>query len=502
MRTLVSLFLVALLTACGGGGGGGSTPTPTPVSLFSSTPLTMPDLRPYYTQMCGDQTGTQVTLADLNKDGKQDLVVTFNCHLPNQVGQNYADALVTTPANGGLVIFLQQADGSFVDSTQQVLGTSFYHVNGLTRMPAVVYDFNGDGYVDLVFAINNEDGRVSSDLMASNFNEPNLFLMSNGNGTYTASTHGISAWNYNLELADNTSGGKDLISSPIGYGVGDYGMTYQNGWNMSTTDYSWVNGATAFFSRASSGSGSSMAIVPTNNLTVTLYQKNGTWAPANTISLLPAGATSSVINMIDWNGGAGTMVLLNMNGANYIDTSLENSCMLKLKKTDTVQTAIFTMISTKLNNYTPGTVLNLPAMSASDTTQSVNLVGFTVVNNSVVSVPLNIKNQLTSMSGYNIMCGDFNGDGSDDIAVTDWQTGSVAAIYINDGNGNFDRINPASVPGVSASTYTNGNAFIIADINGDGIMDLLYYPVNGVPDGSVTLQVFLGKRNATTSDLV
>ena len=64
---------------------------------------------------------------------------------------------------------------------------------------------------------------------------------------------------------------------------------------------------------------------------------------------------------------------------------------------------------------------------------------------------------------------DFDGDGDLDILITRWNsdfTGQVTLLFENDGNGNFTRLDTTDFPGSVLS--------IIADVNGDGIPDLIY----------------------------
>jgi hypothetical protein len=89
--------------------------------------------------------------------------------------------------------------------------------------------------------------------------------------------------------------------------------------------------------------------------------------------------------------------------------------------------------------------------------------------------------------------GDFNGDGKLDIAVSNWQSGTVS-ILLGNGDGTFQ---PAVTYGTGAAWGSNG--VNIADMNGDGILDLVV-PNEGPLSVSYNVgwvSVLLGKGDGT-----
>lgn len=72
-------------------------------------------------------------------------------------------------------------------------------------------------------------------------------------------------------------------------------------------------------------------------------------------------------------------------------------------------------------------------------------------------------------AGFNIVIGDFNNDGSADIAFSGGNNaqGDVIFMYLNDGKGNFTLHGTVSTPG-------GGSAMAAADFNHDRLMDLAY----------------------------
>jgi hypothetical protein len=82
-----------------------------------------------------------------------------------------------------------------------------------------------------------------------------------------------------------------------------------------------------------------------------------------------------------------------------------------------------------------------------------------------------------------VAVGDFNGDGKQDLAVTN-QLSSTVSILLGNGDGGFQ-------PEVSFSTGTNPVSASVGDLNGDGKQDFV------VANQSGTVSVFLGNGDGT-----
>lgn len=486
------VLLVTVLSACGGGGGGGSGESPTVTTapsvsaLFSSSAIELPDIRSGYDSMCGNITNIQnPVVLDLNKDGKKDLVFNVWCNQP-------AGAMYIGPSTSGLIAFIQNNDGSFRLATREVFGSDILTLDGVS-VQNVVKDFNNDGYDDFVLSVSREDGRNATDNRATNQNTYNVFVTSNGSGSYNVVQQGQSAWNYGLTLVDN----KDVVSLPIGYDRGIESWTYNNGWNQ-TTGYEWLadKGTTPVFFPKSTGSDiavttSSMSV----NFGLSLFKKvNGVWGQVDTYKI----SDFRWVDFISWQQMVGQVRLITLNGQDYASPSIEQLCQLKLRPTDASPIAVGTLSAMKITgNYQGGT---LGQNNTNDPWQ-IKLLGIDVSNDHItMSQTFKVNNEVTTASPYRMQCGDINNDGYDDIVISDWQRGTSPIIYINDGTGTFNRIDPAKIAGVNS--YSQGQAFFLNDMNGDGIVDIVYYPVVGVKSGPVNLMMYKGLRHAMQSDLL
>ena len=91
------------------------------------------------------------------------------------------------------------------------------------------------------------------------------------------------------------------------------------------------------------------------------------------------------------------------------------------------------------------------------------------------------------------------GDGYDDIVLRPWGKNALPMIYINDGTGNFALVDTSKFP--MPPDAFRATSPIYADIDGDGIRDLIYWPLTGVDGSSSTIQyqILKGQRNINQS---
>jgi hypothetical protein len=469
------------------------------VPVFPSSPSIVLNLNSYAPQMCGTANlynTSQIIPIDLNHDGKMDLLVSLWC---TTVANN---ATSTAPDISYLIAFLQNSDGTFTDGTAQIFGSAPLNIGASTSPGYLVSDFNGDGYPDVVFGLNREDGRGTANNSRLSYN---YALLSNGNSGYTVSTFG--ALNYASEVipVDNSSGGQDFVipsfaNSPFRY-------SYSNG-SFSSTEYDFVSTlGTTFLSRTSSTSGSTSAIVSNQNPGSTTFgvsawnYVNGAWAQGGSYNLQATLISESQNGVI-----VGTTQMVTINGNNYAFPDLSTNCLIKRTPTG-AQEVMYDFNSQQIiGGYTGQAVTfgNSAQLQESD-----QLLSFSNINGAIVSNSFTYSPQLPSnLQPNKIVCNDINGDGYSDIyigrAVNSQST--VPVIYINDKSGNFKGVNSNTFPTVTM----DGSEFwdyLIADINGDGIPDLIYYQIvsmggtgNPVQLGSA-IKIYYGNRLINSTDL-
>jgi FG-GAP-like repeat/FG-GAP repeat len=204
LAILIALLAPAQLT---GGGQPSAKATVVPTPQDASPPLFLPPV----TYDSGGIFPESVAVADLNGDGKPDLVVGNFCY-PNTNCQY-------PPPNGAIGVLLGNGDGTFQPAVSYSPGGSF-------AQSVAVADVNSDGKPDVLVAvrsINLGDGAVG-------------VLLGNGDGTFqpavTYDSGGQSAWS--IAVGDfNADGKPDLVlanadSSSIGVLVGNGDGTFQS----------------------------------------------------------------------------------------------------------------------------------------------------------------------------------------------------------------------------------------------------------------------------------
>jgi hypothetical protein len=492
MKKLFLVSSLAALVLAGCGGGGSSTPaTPTvaaPVALFNSTPQLLPDLRAKYDSLCGNQVSAQNALsANLtgHTDGKKDLIFNFWCN----------PAVGTTPAAGvtpnGMVALIQQADGSFVDGTRTLFGVDMVDLAGVGGQ-AVAYDFSGDGKDDIVFAVTGEDGRALAPGFTGN-NRQNVFLTSKPDGTYSVEHLGPYSYNAYLALIDNEIGGKDITISAIGYSGTNTTWRYQNGWTQLNGN-DWISAMSVFFKRTANNLVSTTAITQTY-AGISLYTRTigSAWTNSSNWSF----PNPQSVPWQGWNGDLGNASMVTYNGKDYVSVVFEKGCELKLKPTDTTTVAIMALNTNEIvGGYQGGTIVE----SSSYLKPVTKLMAFTTENNTLTNINLPITNEVQNVMFLHITCGDLNGDGADDIIAMPWGANAVPIVYLNDGAGNFSSVDTSKLP--VPSTDFSAASMLYVDITGDGVRDLLYWPLTSLTGNptKVQYQLFKGLRAANTTD--
>ena len=467
------------------------------IALLASTPILLPDLRPTYLAICGPGRENGMVLhkpiiLDLNKDGRKDILLTMWCDQP------VYGVVDTGPVPSRILAFLQQADGTFINGTKDIFGSDTVSMSGAS-IHAVAYDFNGDGYDDVVIANNKEDGRLLPD---NTNNVQNSYMMSSGNGTYTVGQFGTYQWGYDMFLMDNNFGKKDIVATPIGYGTGSDAWRYDGRWTRLPSDYGWAKPNTVIFKRRAADQGSQIAITDigiANTLGFALYTRTNTteWSRVSELIL----GTYSQVPYTSWNTSTGLIPLITVDGQDYVMPYIEQGCELKIKPNDE-SVAVMQFGAYKL----PTKVWDgKPLVEGQNMTWQSQIIGLSVVNGTLTRLNISVKNEITQFTSLHMSCADVNADGYDDIIVEQRAAGGTNVspfIYINDKNGGFALVDTSIFP--SASPLNNDTSNMCVDMDGDGISDLMYWAVDGVQNNSnapIQIQLFKGLRNITASDL-
>jgi uncharacterized protein (TIGR03437 family) len=401
------------------------------------------------------------TIADLNGDGKLDIVVTAD--------------------SGSLTVLLGNGDGTFHSGSTITAGLS-------NPGSAVAQDFNGDGKLDLATA--NENGTVS-------------VLLGKGDGTFGAPRNFpagadcvyLAAGDFNkdgkLDLAvTNLDGG--LISVLMGHGDGTFGAPaqYNSGYGptgLILTDFNHDGNLDIVV-----GSGTPDIIAPdfgSGDVAVLLGNGDGTFQSA---PLYPTGSGTHSIAAGDLNGdGKPDLVAANQ----YAST-------------------LSILLNAGSGTFQPASAYTLTSSSGGVAPSSVVLADFngdgkldaaTADTGGAVSVSFGNGNGGFQQPAYYaagtnpvfLAAGDLNGDGHPDLVTANSGNGSGdngnVSVLLNKGTGAL---------GAAANMSAGVQPVFLAlkDLNGDGKLDLVVvnegsFGVPGADPGGIS--VFLGKGDGT-----
>ena len=430
----------------------------------------------------GAVASNSVTLGDANGDGKLDVLVLNAC------------ANSSSCSNGVLSVLLGNGDGTFQTATT-------YNSGGQSAQWIAAADLNGDGKIDVAIAnecASNSD--CSSGLVS--------VLLGNGDGTFQNATNFNSGGVYSTSVAIgdlNGDGHPDLLvasrcdnNSDCSYGV--LGVLLGNGDGTFQTALQYSSGGVYAQSVAltdlnadgkldaviSNQCQSNSGCLDGSSTSVLLGNGDGTFQ-------LSTSYSSGANDFDEMEGPSMTTVLLaDANGDGKTDVLVTNSC-------DGTSFICGNGSVSVLLGYGDGTLQGGVIYPSAGwdayglATADVNGDGKTDIlvanecanntncNNGLVSVLLGNGDgtfqpggSFSSGGEYAlwIATGDVNGDGKADIVVTnECQTSSncsqgLLSVLLGNGDGTFQ------TP-VTYATNNDGQSVVLADINGDGKLDIV-----------------------------
>lgn len=474
-----------------------------PLNPLSTSVNLLPDLKVKYDKLCGrDVNAQQIVPVDLNKDGLKDLVIAVWCFLPI-FKQN-----VDIPVKNTIIALTQNPDGSFKDTTAEIFGVDMPDIGGIA-IGHTAHDFNNDGYTDIVFAINREDGRVGTGSM-ENFKSPQMSLMSMGNGTYRLVPIGTPQYGMYVSTRTNSFNSKDIIFT--GYHGTNKGYRWSGSTWQELSGYSeWTNNPLFLVSNPNIA----VQAGSREELGIDLYaNSNSSWNKSYSYSF--SGSTKWV-DQISWSGGIGKVPLITIGGEDYITPGFAGFC--EIKSENSVKIIAFMSGTVIVGGYKGGTI-----KEGTDPVykyKSVNkLLTFTVNGSSMSkdALEIDLSTEPTNISYYNMKCGDINNDGIFDIHIVSplgWRANTPTGpkpspiVFIGQPGFTFKR-----VKGEVFSPIPDGSAALLDDLNGDTVADLVYWPLTGyngsdefegndalIKSNSVRYKFYKGLRNFNSNDL-
>ena len=380
-----------------------------------------------------------MALGDFNGDGVPDLAVTN----------------LNTSDNSTVSILLGNGDGTFQAPQSYAVGWNTIFV--------AVGDFNGDGYLDIV--VSNEEQNVTGTISV---------LLGNGDGTFQpAQTYGLSFVPAGLAVGDFDGDGIfDL--AVCGVQTNTVMVMLGNGDGSFQAPQSYAVGQLPYFVAVVGFNGYGhldLAVSNQNSDTVSILLGNGdgTFSPAHNYA---AGYNPESVVVGDFNGGG----ILDLAVAN-----LNNGVSILLGKGDgsfqaprTIPGALFGDLA--VGDFNGDGHLDL----ASGAYGAITIL----LGNGDGTFEAPVFYAASYGPSSFVAVGDLNGDGHPDLAVANSNGGTVS-ILLGKGDGSFQ-----AARGYPPDSF----ALAVADVNGDGIADVV---VTNGDLGVGTVSVFLGKSDGT-----
>jgi hypothetical protein len=415
---------------------------------------------------------------DLNKNGSNDLLVHYWCS-PKAYGQ-FMDA----PTADALIAFKNNGDKTFSIANTEIFGSEEVKFGAATRK-VVKADFNADGFMDILYALNREDGRAQSD--GSTNESPQSAILSKGDGTYTVTDLFFEEWTHAVDAAQLPSGAYDAVISGF-RGNTVKGFRYDNGAMTQINDYSSPGGSVdrfgastmRFFPETIAGEGSKLAISDSTDcgiqVNVSVFSKDsGAWKFVNKTDFKCRTIPDSYES---YTGELGDLPLVTIDGQDYTGGGYgnEESCTLELTPGDPRVAVVQFSAQPIEGNYVVGAIYEQGDL------QSENRLNFYDVSNEGLSLKKNILVDEKVDDPYRInACRDINNDGYEDIVLLQnagggQQTNTRAEpiIYLNNKANQLVRLDLTGIPLVSDDDNYSVHGFL-SDLNGDSIEDLVWF---------------------------
>ena len=451
---------------------------------------------------------------DINLDSYNDLIVHYWCG-PKEFG-----VYIDTPVPDAVVAFKNNGDETFTIANSEVFGQEVLSFGAASRK-VVEADFNGDGYLDILYALNKEDGRSQAGDAAGASNEaPQSILLSNGDGTYAPADLGYSEWVHAVDAAQLPSGNFDAVIS--GFRSPDVrGFRYEGQAFQSVTDYSSPGGPVnrfgastlKFLPEYTIGSGSTLAISDSGDCAIqvnlsSFSKASGEWLFSDKTDFFCRSVPNAYEN---YTGAVGDLPLVTIDGQDYTGGGFGNdeSCTLELSPGDRPVAVVKYSAQPIPGNYVEGVVYKQEELT------SENKINIFEVSDSSLTLKTGV------IEGHDVdtrftfsACRDINNDGYDDLVLLQnagsggesTNTRNKPIIYLNDKENHLVKMDLEGIPEIPVGD--NNFDYLIhgflADMNGDSIEDLVYYRAsrsfidsNGTLDPDMTnlIRIYLGRKN-------
>lgn len=487
-------------------------------TVFDDTPYDLPFPKSILENLCLEDPTyipvfTSIMLPiDLNLDSYNDLIVHYWC------GPKTRGLYKDSPTPDAIVAFINNRNNTFSIANNEVFGQKKLSLEAASRK-VVKADFNGDGYLDILFALNREDGRAQSGDEAASSNEaPQSIILSNGNGTYSIADLGFNEWAHAVDTPLLPSGKFDAVISGFRSSTVT-GLRYDGQSFQLINDYANPGGPTnrfgastlRFFPEYATGLGSTLAISDSGDCGIqvnlsSFSKESGEWLFTDKTDFNCRNIPNSYES---YTGELGDLPLVTINGQDYTGGGFgnEESCALKLSPGDAPVAIVQFSAQPIEGNYIDGVVYKqaeLPIQNRLNVFEVSNL-GLALKADVIINEDVDARYRLDA-------CRDINNDGYDDIVLLQnsgsggeqTNTRDKPIVFLNDKQNHLVRYDLDGIPQIdSANNFNYEIHGFLADLNGDLIEDLIYFRssrsyINSTtldPDMTNLIRIYWGKKD-------
>ncbi|HEV8058485.1 MAG TPA: FG-GAP-like repeat-containing protein, partial [Gemmataceae bacterium] len=433
-----------------------------------------PDLRPF-----------QVAVADLNGDGRPDIVTAnrsdnsvsvllsnpdgsfqtketfatdtqpFSVAVGDVNGDGIPDIVTANYAGSSVSVLLGNGDGTFREHVDYPAGSAAYD--------AVLADVNHDGKLDIIVA-NKNDNTVG-------------VLLGNGNGTFRAmKSYPVASGPFEVVVADvNGDGIPDIVVSHFSATVVDVLLGKGDGTFEPALEF--PVGSRPYGLAVADVNGDGKPDIITANyrsadVSVLLGNGNGTFGPPQ---LIPVGLAPNEVKVADLNGDGIPDIVTANYGGNSVSVLLGNgNGSFQPQQTFSAGSGPASVAIADINGDGK---LDLVVGNRNESTINVLLGN----GNGTFEAPIPFG---VGKNKYSVAVADVNGDGNADILTTSVRLDTVT-VQLGDGDGTFE-------PGQTVAVGLAPTSVVVADLNGDGRPDLVT-----ANSGGNSVSVSLGNGDGT-----